>query len=164
MTEICAQALHFDDKEIPLKLDPKNIAAYPVLTTEKIRLSDTDRQGHVNNVSFAFFFEAGRAALVLENDKLLSPDCFFVIVTTTIDFVGEIHYPGTVTVANGIERIGNSSITVRQALFQDGRCASVSSSTMAQVNIAAKASQRLSEEAKNILSEMLLANVGAAVC
>jgi acyl-CoA thioester hydrolase len=139
--------------------DPKDIASYPVLITEKIRLSDTDRQGHVNNVSFSFFFEAGRAAIVLENEKLLLPDCFFVIVTTTIDFVGELHYPGTVTVANGIERIGNSSITVKQALFQEGRCASVSSSTMAQVNIAAKSSQALSDEAKIFLSRMALANV-----
>jgi acyl-CoA thioester hydrolase len=137
--------------------DPKDIASYPVLITEKIRLSDTDRQGHVNNVSFSFFFEAGRAAIVLENEKLLLPDCFFVIVTTTIDFVGELHYPGTVTVANGIKRIGNSSITVSQALFQEGRCASVSSSTMAQVNIAAKSSQPLSDEAKVTLKQMLFA-------
>jgi acyl-CoA thioester hydrolase len=139
--------------------DPKDIASYPVLITEKIRLSDTDRQGHVNNVSFSFFYEAGRAAIVLENEKLLLPDCFFVIVTTTIDFVGELHYPGTVTVANGIERVGNSSITVKQALFQEGRCASVSSSTMAQVNIAAKSSQALSDKAKIFLSRMALPNV-----
>jgi acyl-CoA thioester hydrolase len=139
--------------------DPKAISFYPVLVTEKVRFSDTDRYGHVNNVSFSFFYEAGRAAIVLENEKLLLPDCFFVIVTTTIDFVGELHYPGTVTVANGIERIGNSSITVKQALFQEGRCASVSSSTMAQVNIAAKSSQPLSDEAKIYLSQMLLTNV-----
>ncbi len=139
--------------------DPNDIAAYPVLIAEKIRLSDTDRQGHVNNVSFSFFYEAGRAAIVLENEKLLLPDCFFVIVTTTIDFVGELHYPGTVTVANGIERIGNSSINVKQALFQEGRCASVSSSTMAQVNIAAKSSQPLSDEAKIFLSQMLMTNL-----
>lgn len=139
--------------------DPKDIASYPVSITEKIRLSDTDRQGHVNNVSFSFFYEAGRAAIVLENERLLLPDCFFVIVTTTIDFVGELHYPGTVIVANGIERIGNSSITVRQALFQEGRCASVSSSTMAQVNIAAKSSQPLSDEAKIFLNKMALADL-----
>lgn len=139
--------------------DPKEIISYPLLINEKMRLSDTDRQGHVNNVSFSFFYEAGRAAIVLENEKLLLPDCFFVIVTTTIDFVGELHYPGIVTVANGVERIGNSSITVRQALFQEGRCASVSSSTIAQVNIAAKSAQPLSDKAKIFLNQMALANI-----
>jgi acyl-CoA thioester hydrolase len=138
--------------------DPKSFDAYPVLTVEKIRLSDTDRQGHVNNVAFSFFYEAGRAAVVLENDALLEPGCFFVIVTTTIDFVGELNYPGTVTIANGIERIGKSSITVRQALFQDGRCASTSSSTMAQVNVAAKASQPLSDAARQLFAAMMLAD------
>jgi acyl-CoA thioester hydrolase len=136
--------------------DPKSVDAYPVQTAEKIRLSDTDRQGHVNNVAFSFFYEAGRAAIVLENDALLEPGCFFVIVTTTIDFVGELHYPGTVTIANGVERIGKSSITVRQALFQDGRCASTSSSTMAQVNVMAKASQPLSGTARHLLAAMML--------
>lgn len=140
-------------------LDPKDISSYPVLVSEKIRFSDTDLHGHVNNVAFSCFYEAGRAAIVLENENLLLPGCIFVIVTTTIDFVGEIDYPGTVTVANGIERIGSSSITVRQALFQDGRCASISSSTMAQVNMTAKSSQPLSEETKGFLSQLLLTNI-----
>jgi len=134
--------------------DAKNIAAYPVCLTEKVRWSDTDGYGHVNNVCFSFFYEAGRAAIVLEDPELLEPGCFFVIVTTTIDFLGELHYPGQVIVANAIERIGNSSITVRQALFQDGRCASTSTSTMAQVNIAKKMAQALSPKAKALLEQL----------
>jgi acyl-CoA thioester hydrolase len=137
--------------------DPKIISSYPVLVTEKVRFSDTDRHGHVNNVSFSFFYEAGRAAVVLENTKLLLPDCIFVIVTTTIDFLGELDYPGTITVGNGIERIGNSSLTVRQALFQNDRCASVSSSVMAQVNSATKSAHPLSDDAKAFLEQMRLA-------
>jgi acyl-CoA thioester hydrolase len=140
--------------------EPKDIASYPVLVTEKIRLSDTDRQGHVNNVSFSFFYEAGRAAIVLENENLLLPGCFFVIVTTSIDFLGELDYPGTVCIGNGIERIGNSSITVRQALFQNNLCVSVSSSVMAQVNIAAKSAHPLSRDAKAILEPMGLVSAG----
>lgn len=138
-------------------MDYRDLAAYPVLITEKVRLSDTDRQGHVNNVSFSFFYEAGRAAIVLEEPKLLEADCFFVIVTTSIDFIGELHYPGTITVANGIERIGNSSISVRQALFQDGRCASTSHSTMAQVNMSRRNAQPLSAESRQLLEKLRLA-------
>ncbi len=134
--------------------DPKSLDSYPVAIEEKVRFSDTDRQGHVNNVAFSFFFEAGRAAIVLDEPALLEPDCFFVIVTTTIDFNGELNYPGVITVANGIERIGSSSITVRQALFQDGRCASTSHSTMAQVNITRRAAQPLSASARELLEKM----------
>lgn len=134
--------------------DAKNPDSYPVTIVEKVRLSDTDRQGHVNNVCFSFFFEAGRAAIVFDDPDLLEPGCFFVIVTTTIDFLGELHFPGNVIVGNIIERIGNSSLTVRQALFQDGRCASVSISTMAQVDIAAKVARPLSSRAKALLTRL----------
>ena len=132
----------------------KDIANYPVVISEKVRLSDTDRQGHVNNVSFSFFFEAGRSAVVLETHDLLDPGCFFVIVATSIEFLGELNWPGHVEIANGVEKVGNSSITVRQALFQDGRCAATSNSTMVQVNIAQKANQPLSERAKALLATM----------
>jgi acyl-CoA thioester hydrolase len=136
--------------------DPRYLDSYPLLIAEKVRLSDTDRQGHVNNVAFSYFLEAGRAAIVLENEGLLDPDCFFVIVTTTIDYVGELHYPGTVTVAIGMERIGKSSFTVQQALFQDARCASLSHSTMVQMNFTTKASQPLSDKARTLFTSLLL--------
>ncbi len=135
---------------------PISAAEFPIVFTEKIRLSDTDRQGHVNNVSFSYFYEAGRAAVVLEREGLLDPDCFFVIVSTTINFIGELHYPGLVTVAGGIEKVGNSSITMQQALFQEGRCVSHSVNTMAQVNMVTRKSQRLSEQARRIIAELLI--------
>ena len=137
--------------------DFRSTAAYPVIVQEKVRLSDTDRQGHVNNVAFAFFFEAGRAEIVLTNPALLAPDCFFVIITTTIDFVGELHYPGVIAIASGIERIGNSSITVRQALFQGDRCASTSSSTLAQVNTLLKRAQPLTDLCRAEFAGMMMA-------
>lgn len=135
---------------------PERADNFPVVFDEKIRFSDTDRQGHVNNVSFSFFYEAGRAAIVLEREGLLDPGCFFVIVNTTIAFLGEIKYPGMVTVANGIERVGNSSLSIRQALFQNGRCVSHSSSTMAQVNIESAKSQQLSDRAKEVLMKLAI--------
>ena len=139
-----------------MMFDPRSPASYPFLVDEKVRLSDTDRQGHVINVSFSFFLEAGRTAIVLENEGLLEPDCFFVIVTTTIDFIGELHYPGFITIANGMERIGRSSFGVRQALFQGGHCASLSHSTMAQVNFLTKKSQPLSDRARALFNSLLL--------
>lgn len=136
--------------------DFKALNVYPVIVTEKVRLSDTDRQGHVNNVAFSFFYEAGRASFLLEKEVYLEPGCFFVIVTTTIDFIDELHYPGLVTVANGIARLGTSSLTVRQALFQGDRCASISTSTMVQVNIATKTAQPLSEKTRQILGSITM--------
>lgn len=134
--------------------DYHSMAAYSVTITEKIRFSDTDRQGHVNNVCFSFFLEAGRSALLLETHELLDPGCSFVIVSTSIEFKDELRWPGHVQVANDVERIGNSSITLRQALFQDGRCVTTSISTMVQVNTGKHANQPLSQQARGLLAAM----------
>ncbi|MGE4304060.1 MAG: acyl-CoA thioesterase [Novosphingobium sp.] len=135
-------------------VDWKSLEPYPVVHDEKVRWSDTDGNQHVNNVAFSFFYEAGRAMIVLETPNLLEPDCFFVIITTTIDFLGELHYPGTIQVANGIEKIGNSSMQLRQALFQNGRCASISYSTIAQVNTKTRSGHPLSASTRAYLESV----------
>ena len=132
--------------------DPRNILSYPVIIDEKVRFSDTDRQGHVNNVNFSFFYEAGRSDLLHDRTQLLDPGCHFVIVTTVINFLGEINWPGHVQIATGVESVGKSSTGFRQALFQDGRCVSTSTSTMVQVNADTRASQPLSLQARKALA------------
>lgn len=120
------------------------IEHYPVRIREKVRYSDTDRQGHVNNVLFAFFFEAGRVdILFMRGDKPVE-GCFYVLARSTIDFLGELHWPGDVEIGTRLERIGNSSMTIRQALFQEGRCAAVSESVMVQVDVASRTATPLS--------------------
>ena len=110
-------------------------------------------------MAFTFFLEAGRAEILFERTELVDPGCFFVIVTTTIEYVGELHYPGQITVATGVERVGNSSFAVRQALFQDGRCAALSSSVLAQVNIEKRLAQPLSAKARQMFESLLFAQV-----
>ena len=140
-------------------VDWKSLAPYPVVQDEKVRWSDTDGNRHVNNVAFSFFYEAGRAAIVLETPNLLEPDCFFVIISTTIEFLGELNYPGIVQVANGIEKVGNSSITVRQALFQDGKCASISYSTLAQLHSTTRSGHPLSASTRDYLESVKIRGI-----
>ncbi len=40
------------------------IGDFPVVTTDKLRYCDTDRQGHVNNAVFLTFLETGRVELL----------------------------------------------------------------------------------------------------
>lgn len=136
--------------------DPdRTLAAYPSVTVEKVRYSDTDRQGHVNNVLFAFFFEAGRVSVLHGEPDLCAPGAFFVLARSTIDFLGELNWPGEVTVGTRTQRIGTSSTSFRQALFQDGRCAALSESVMVQVDIASRTAAPLSGEARAILEGLM---------
>lgn len=129
-------------------------ADFPAIITEKVRYSDTDRQGHVNNLQFAAFFEAGRAEILHGGVDLAAPGCFFVLGKATIVFAGELNWPGMVTIGTRIARIGTSSITIDQALFQDGRCAATSDSVMVQVDIASRTSAPLNEAARAVLASL----------
>ena len=132
--------------------DPKTIDFYPLVIDEKIRFSDTDRQGHVNNVNFSFFYESGRSDLLDAHLQLFDSNCHFSLATIIINFTDEIRWPGHVDIATGVESVGESSTSFRQALFQGGRCVSTSTSTMVQINTASRLSQPLSRPARSALA------------
>jgi acyl-CoA thioester hydrolase len=98
------------------------LTAFPSRTNADIRYADTDRQGHVNNAVFATFSETGRVAFLYRPDKPLAPDgASFVIARIEIDFLAELHWPGTVEIGTGVSRIGRSSFGLTQAVFDRGR-------------------------------------------
>ena len=136
-------------------------ADFPALITDRVRYSDTDRQGHVNNLQFGAFLEAGRAHVLFGEGELTTPGCFFVIARTTIEFVGELTWPGEVMIGSRIDRLGSSSAGFAQALFQAGRCAAVSDSVMVQVDAATKVAVSLGAEARRRLGRLTAGGVPA---
>jgi acyl-CoA thioester hydrolase len=93
---------------------------------DKLRYGDTDRQGHVNNAVFVTFMETGRVELIYSPlDPLLDEGFSFVLAKLDIDYVAEVLWPGTVDIGTRVTRVGRSSVTMQQAVFQAGRlCAS----------------------------------------
>lgn len=120
---------------------------------EKVRYSDTDRQNHVNNIAFAVFFEAGRVELLFGYADVLLPGCVFVLARSEIDFTAELNWPGQVSIGTRVPRLGASSITIEQALFQEGRCAARSQSVMVQKNTQTMASASLSDAARILFNK-----------
>jgi acyl-CoA thioester hydrolase len=106
---------------------PRLAQAYAAISLEKVRYSDTDRQGHVNNVMFSAFLEAGRVEVLHCSGLKLNPrGTEFVLAQSNISLLGQLYWPGEVTVGTGIAHLGHSSFTFHQALFQRGVCAAVS--------------------------------------
>ncbi len=137
-------------KQLPL-------TAFPSITFDKIRYSDTDRQGHVNNAVFAAFFETGRVEMLYQpSQKFLSDDCSFVVAKTTIELLAEIQWPGQVDLGTGIVRIGNSSLVIAANLYQQGRLVATSETMVVQVNIQTKTSQALDSTSKSLLERFIL--------
>lgn len=100
---------------------PLTLADFPARTFDKLRYGDTDRQGHVNNAIFATFFETGRVEMLLAGDAdFLEPGQSLVLARLEIDLVAEINWPGTVEIGTRVAKIGRSSMTLEQAVFQNG--------------------------------------------
>lgn len=112
---------------------------FPHRTVETIRFGDLDRQNHVNNAVFATFFESGRVIMLYNEEYgLITPGASFVLAHLSIDFLGEMRWPGEVEIGTAIAAIGNSSLRVNQALFVKGVCLATAENTLVMVDKATR--------------------------
>ena len=124
------------------------IEDFSLVAVDKLRYRDTDRQGHVNNAVFSTFFETGRAELLYNDDNpLMNDGCSYVIASIKLDFINEITWPGEIKIGTRVSKVGNSSITLYQALFQQEVCVAVSETVIVQVNNITRRSEPLNGEA-----------------
>ncbi|MBN9263514.1 MAG: acyl-CoA thioesterase [Hyphomicrobium sp.] len=145
----------------PLKTDmawsapvrhPPHLMDYPIRSAEKLRFADTDCNGHISNAVFAVCCQNARMELLHDPRRVPLPiDAQFVIVRFEIDFLGEMHWPGTVVIGTRCERIGRTSLTVAQVLFIDGSCAASARSTVALMDRATRRATPLPPETASAL-------------
>tara|TARA_R110002074_G_scaffold145034_1_gene293138 strand:- start:12148 stop:12624 length:477 start_codon:yes stop_codon:yes gene_type:complete len=110
-------------------IDLKSKDSFCFWTPVSIRFSDQDPLGHINNVAYAAYIEAGRTMFIgglLDADK--HPDIDFVLAKVTIDYIKEAYYPGTVDVGTRVIRVGNKSITTGYGVFVGDDCVATSES------------------------------------
>jgi len=129
---------------------------YPFKSYEKLRYNDTDRQGHVNNAVFSTLVETGRIELLYIRNNTLLSNVNYVIAHLSLDYINEIKYPGTVEIGTAVTKIGNSSITLIQGIYQNGILMGTAESVIVQVDDITKKSKPLSEETKQFLRSFLL--------
>ena len=131
---------------------------FPFQTFDKVRYADTDRQGHVNNAAFATFLETGRVEFLYDSqNSLMADNASFVIASLTLNFVSEVNWPGQVDIGTGVTKVGNSSVTLYQSLFQDGRCVATAETVIVQIDDHSRKARPLTEKARAFLSEHKLA-------
>ena len=97
-------------------------ASYPVCESFQTRFQDMDIHGHLNNVAFAALFESGR---VLMNRRIRPFDDRpanerTMVAAVEINYLAEGNFPDPVEIATGIGRVGTSSWSIVQAMFQNG--------------------------------------------
>lgn len=133
------------------------LSAFPVTLTERFRYCDTDRQGHINNVVFAALLESGRVMMMHDRlDVLEGGGTQIVIASLSMQFLAEMHWPGEAIVATGISRLGNSSITLRQAIYHEGKCAATADSVIVLIDTRTRRATPLTPALREVCKPLML--------
>lgn len=133
-----------------------DISAYEVFEEVTLRYSDQDSMGHINNVAYAAFFEAGRMGLFTRllvglGDQRLN----FVLANISIDYLLEMHFPGRLRIGGRLLRVGEKSITTGYGAFLDGACHATSTSVNVYFDPETRRSRPFPDEVRARLLEQL---------
>lgn len=104
--------------------DERDTASYGYWIEEKIRFADLDPVGHVNNNAIGVYLESARVTLFADAAGPMyggnRGGFSWVVARIEVDYLKEMHYPGQVRVGTRIEKLGNSSLVMRQAIIFNG--------------------------------------------
>ena len=117
-----------------------------------IRFSDQDEMGHVNNVAYAAYVEAGRLAYFM---KLMEPfgdrKLNYVLANVHIDYLAEMHYPGMIDIGVRMTRIGRSSFATGYGVFLGDVCHATATCVNVHFDRATRKSAPFDEDVKALL-------------
>jgi acyl-CoA thioester hydrolase len=135
------------------ELDLTDETIFTYWCEDKIRFADLDAYGHLNNVAYATYAETGRVDFLADviEGSLKGRGEGWVIAKLTVNFLASAYYPGRVKIGNVIRRIGNSSLTLNQGLFVNGKCFGTCESILVWADPKNEVSRPMPEEVKIIL-------------
>jgi acyl-CoA thioester hydrolase len=114
-------------------------------TEIQLRWSDTDALGHLNNTSYASYAELGRLRFLQESFSAVGS---LILAHLAIDFRRQVSYGMPVSVETWVERLGRTSITLRQDILAGDEVAAHARSVAVHFDYAAQRSLELSQEAR----------------
>ena len=116
------------------------------------RFYETDAQGHISNVTIAGWFEAARTALlsqVLADD--ISSQVQWMLANVNIDYLAETHFGSDVTVVLEGLQVGNTSLTMRCVMSQEGRECVRGTAVLVNIDPQTRGKCRISDELRHQL-------------
>jgi acyl-CoA thioester hydrolase len=142
----------------PTRPAPPAIEQFPRRGTDTVRFADCDPQGHVNHAKFATYMETSRAAIIRDPaHPLLVEGATSVLARLEIDYLRELHFPGTVQIGSAIVEIGRSSYIFSHALYrEDGECVATGRITMVLIDREARRARPLPPELVERLKQLTL--------
>ncbi len=100
---------------------PERRSDFRVLRTITTRWHDNDHYGHVNNVVYYAYFDTAVNGYLIEasGTDIRNLPAIGIVAETGCRFLRELSFPDTVHAGLAIEKLGNSSVVYRIALFRN---------------------------------------------
>ncbi len=119
----------------------------------QVRFNDTDALGHLNNNSFAQYAEYAR--IVFFRDVGV-PTIRLILAHLSLDFRKQVYFADPVYVETCVEKIGNSSITMKQTVFANQEPACEIRSVTVHFNYESQKSEAVPAEVRQLLADYLI--------
>jgi acyl-CoA thioester hydrolase len=105
-----------------------SLSIYPHTIEIQARFADVDPLWHLNNVRIVELYQEARISfnLALRGESLDARSRRLLVARQSIDYVGEVEWPGAISIGVGVSHIGNASYSIGLAMFQNGKCVGVS--------------------------------------
>jgi acyl-CoA thioester hydrolase len=134
----------------PLRSDATpRLEDFPYRLSDNVRFADLDPNQHVNNASYASYFETGRVTLMKDRSYGLMPEGLgWVMVRLDMHFRAELRWPGQIEMGLGLVKFGRTSVTFDQVVFSEGRCVASAQATTVLIDEATRKPVALTSEIK----------------
>jgi acyl-CoA thioester hydrolase len=137
------------------EFDPTAPENYRFWVAEHVRYADLDMLGHVNNKAYATYYETARVSYMMACGLSDGRRVGVAMVRLEIDYRKEIRFPATLRLGIRLVRLGNSSLTLACAIFDEDRCASTALSIAVKFDPETRASTPFTPEQRALLEQDL---------
>lgn len=125
----------------------------------KPRFLETDALGHINNNTYGVWFEAARDEIFrIFMPKVNIKEWNLIMAHSSFDFLKEVFWGKEVVVKTAITKLGNSSIELNHAAYQDGNLCTIGKCILIHYNFVTKTSVKIPDDIRVILEKHLFTN------
>jgi len=121
--------------------------------TIKPRVSEVNGAGHISNTVFPVWLEESRVEFLQSALKGTKFEYFLARIEQ--DFKREVFLGADVLIKTIVERIGNSSLTISQEVWQNDSLCAGSKSVLVHINKADNRPSPISEEDRALLNQLV---------
>ncbi len=118
---------------------------FPFVHRERVRFSDRDALGHVNNAVYSTYLEEARIGILGELTD-------FILARVEIDFRAELRGAREVEVLSRLERMGTKSFDLRHEVRADGEVVAEARSVIVAYDYGRRSSVPVPEELRRRLA------------